>query len=264
MEKKELKDLVSGIYAVRTHIHHLRNQHRDNVGAQFFLNLCEQGIPQTIDFMTRFSEYGIKLELKPNELAALEKAAKATTMNARTGDLGIARNTGHHLINRRNLLILAGTSIAGGSAIVWSRGKTAVGEAIEEVSEIARLERRRKFDEIAAEIIDESKPFMQSKNRNAVSAHGKIDEEKLLSAISERLRSGEEKNKNQNNTDDFIKSSLTGLALAAAFAYAIFHVSTNVYQETNNKKARIIEDLDQFCRYKLDRLPTLSRGAHSK
>jgi len=227
------KALIRNINKIKSRIEFNQNEYRDNIGALFFLNLCKAGQEHAADFFVRYSVEGYDIELNEVEKKALEDAGGTTNMVSRIMDVSVGKNVKNNLMNRRRFMYMTATGL--GTAGLIGLRIAAHTEEADAVKEESKQEIQKMVGADAKRIID-----------GARDSDGNIDSDKLAQAMV----------KYRKDAVDFsgsVKSFLigTGVVLAVGAFMAVY--LTEAWAESRKKSKEIIEDLDLFCKHKLNR-----------
>lgn len=220
---------------IKGRIDFYKNRYKDRVGAQFFLNLCEEGPTAIINFFTRYAAYGYNMELNEVEQRALTKAGEVTGMDRRVENVSTVRNAMATTFTRRGMAL----GLGGATAILLSFG---LGKAQEGLADASDHINQTAAEGMASRVLTRVQDKVTGEiNTNFL--HAAIQEE--LAAQRELMREG---------------AALGSVVLPVITAGLVFGaLATNSmlegHKESVKKTESIIRDLDLFCNTKLNRIP---------
>lgn len=226
-------EVARNVKIIQNRLEIQKNEYRDNPGALFFLNLCEHGPDAVTSFCNRFSAQGFDMDLTPIEQRCLDKAGAETTLQSRLRDVNTGTNIKHNLLNRRRLM-LGGLAAVGGAGVFT-------------YTAIAKPKMAEVLDDVREKVSAEEAEALVNESRNP---DGTINDERMKAAIERKLTDVE--NYGAELNDNLLKITTIGGA-AIGSAYLATKLFSESHEESKQKTKNIVSDLNDFCKYRLDR-----------
>ena len=242
---------------LRTH----RNKYTRHVGAHFIMNLYEAGPDVLADFATKQREHGWHFRLTLQELEALWKAREETCMYSRISNVRYTTNVFSQLTNRKQLMRMLGLGAAAGSAGIllglgelfffakqWSQDLLETWFGVSFTRDTSS-ETNDEFVDLANRITD-----------GAVNPDGSLDAEIVARGIADLVESLEDAGDAETavsymNADiGYILGILTGIILLV-IGRGVAQLIKEGFTGAVTKIDAIIDDMDDYCNWKLGRHP---------
>jgi len=241
---------------LRTH----RNKFHRNVGAHFLMNLYEEGPEVLHAFAEKHREFGWHFPLTSKEQLALRAARDATCTHSHISGLRYSTNIFNVLANKKQLMRMLGLGLVAGSAgILLGLGELfffAKEYTKDLLSNVLGID----WQEAPAEAANEFVTLAKEITDGAVNADGTLDSVVVASRIEE-LVEGMENAANSATAVKYMTADMTyvigiisGIMLLIIGRGMVQLILEGVTQ-TVTKVDALVEDMDNFCEFKLGRSP---------
>jgi hypothetical protein len=241
---------------LRTH----RNKFHRNVGAHFLMNLYEAGPEVLSNFAEKHREFGWHFPMTSREQEALRTARDVTCAHSHISGLRYSTNIFNVLANKKQLLRMLGLGLVAGSAgILLGLGELfffAKEYSKDLLSNVLGIE----WQEAPPEAGDEFVTLAKEITDGAVNSDGTLDSEVVASRIADLVEGME----NAANADTAVKymtadttyivGIISGILLLVIGRGMVQLILEGVTQ-TVTKVDALVEDMDNFCEFKLGRSP---------